>query len=222
MNKICTDCKIEKNISFFSKKNKLKDGTQRYSPICKECFNIKDAERRKTKEYKENKINYDKSYYNNNQEKILERKKEYHIENRKDILYKKQIYRDKPENKERTQKYNKYYRTEQKEKFYKYRNRHPHIIAWRSMLYRTLNHIGKEKEGSTKEELGYSAVQLKHYLEKQFKEGMTWDNHGEWEIDHIIPLTSFDNTSTPKEVNALSNLQPLWKEDNRHKYNNII
>ena len=91
------------------------------------------------------------------------------------------------------------------------------------MLHRTLAHIGKVKEGSTKEELGYSAVQLKHHLEKLFKEGMSWGNYGkEWEIDHILPLTSFDNSSTPKEVNALSNLQPLWKEENRHKYNNII
>ena len=222
MDKICTECKIEKNISFFSKKNKLKDGTQRHSPICKECFNIKDAERRKTKEYKDKKIKYDKLYYDDNQEKILERKKEYHIENRKDILYKKQIYRDKPETKVKIKEYKLNNKDRLKNIQKEYRKRHPHIIAWRNMLHRTLNHIGKEKEGSTKEELGYSAVQLKHHIEKQFKEGMSWDNHGEWEIDHILPLTLFDSTSTPKEVNALSNLQPLWKEENRHKYNNII
>lgn len=51
---------------------------------------------------------------------------------------------------------------------------------------------------------------------------MSWDNYGEWEIDHIRPLTSFDKFATPSEVNALSNLQPLWKEDNIHKYNYIL
>lgn len=222
MNKICTECKTEKEISNFAKKYKTKDGIQKYSLICKDCFNIKDAERRKTKEYKNEKINYDKLYYNNNHEKILERKKEYHLENRQDILKKKQEYRDKPENKEKIKEYRINNKDRLKNIQKKYRNRHPHIIAWRSILYRTLNYLGKEKEGDTKEELGYSAVQLKHHLEKQFKEGMSWKNHGEWEIDHILPLTLFDNSSTPKEVNALSNLQPLWKEENRHKYNNII
>ena len=39
-------------------------------------------------------------------------------------------------------------------------------------------------------------------------------------IDHIKPLTKWEETSLPCEVNALSNLQPLWKEDNIKKYNN--
>jgi hypothetical protein len=222
MEKICTICNQEKDISCFSKKYKTKDGIQKYSSICKNCFNIKDTERRKTKEYREKKTSYDSLYYKQNQEKILERKKEYHIENKKDILKKKQIYRDKPENKKRTKEYNKYYRTEQKENFYKYRNNNPHIIVWRSMLYRTLKHLRKQKEGDTQTELGYSAYDLKSYLENIFKEGMSWENYGEWEIDHIIPLTLFDKNATCCEVNALSNLQPLWKEDNIHKYNNII
>jgi len=220
--KICNNCKQEKDISCFSKKNKLKDGTQRYQPICKNCFNIKDTERRKNKEYKKHKSNYLKEYYKENREKILEQKKEYHIENKKEILKKKEEYRSKPKNKKRTKEYSKKYQKENKDKYYSYRRKNPHIIAWRNILYRTLKYLGKEKQNKTLIELGYSAVQLKHHIEKQFKEGMSWDNHGEWEIDHIKSLTLFDEYSTPKEVNALSNLQPLWKEENRHKYNNII
>ena len=39
---------------------------------------------------------------------------------------------------------------------------------------------------------------------------MSWDNYGEWHIDHIKPLTLFDDNTPIHVVNALSNLQPLW------------
>lgn len=49
---------------------------------------------------------------------------------------------------------------------------------------------------------------------------MTWNNHGEWHIDHKKPVTAFDTNADIKEVCALSNLQPLWAEDNLRKKNN--
>lgn len=68
---------------------------------------------------------------------------------------------------------------------------------------------------------GYSVGQLKKHLEKQFTKGMNWQRFmsGEIHIDHIIPLSSFDRTNED-EVRAawqLSNLRPLWAEDNRRK-----
>src|SRR3990167_4098159 len=42
--------------------------------------------------------------------------------------------------------------------------------------------------------LGCSIQIAREHLEKQFKDGMTWENHGVWEIDHIIPVASFDLT----------------------------
>lgn len=219
--KVCNNCKKEKNISNFSKKYKTKDGIQKYSAICKSCFNEKDKERRSKKEYKEKKKQYDSKYYNENQEKILERKKEYHIENQEEILENKREYRK--NNQEKIKEY--FSKPENKEKIRvgqaTYRKKYPHIVAWRRMLYRTLYYLGKEKENDTRTELGYSAVELKHHIESQFKEGMTWDNYGEWEIDHIKPLTSFDLDTKPSEVNSLSNLQPLWKEENMKKFNHI-
>ena len=35
------------------------------------------------------------------------------------------------------------------------------------------------------------------------------------------PVSSFDKDTPPSIVNALSNLQPLWWEENRNKYNNF-
>lgn len=67
-------------------------------------------------------------------------------------------------------------------------------------------------------ELGYTSFQLKEHLEKQFLDGMSWDNWGkEWHIDHRMPVSRWPLGSDPSEVNALSNLQPLWKFDNLSK-----
>ena len=220
--KICVNCKEEKSISEFSKKYKTKNGIQKYQTICKKCVNEKDAERRSTNKYKKNKIKYDSVYYNDNQEKILKRKKEYHIENREEILEKKKEYRDIPEIREKNRLYIKKYKVENRDKYYAYRRRNPHIVAWRRLLYRTLYYLGTDKEGNTQDMLGYTPVQLKHRIESQFREGMTWETYGKWDIDHIRPLTSFDINAEPSEVNALSNLQPLWKEENMTKFNHII
>jgi len=56
--------------------------------------------------------------------------------------------------------------------------------------------------------------EFKFRMETLFKDNMTWANYGEWEVDHIIPL------SKGGEHNV-SNLQPLWKTENRKKYNKI-
>jgi hypothetical protein len=67
--------------------------------------------------------------------------------------------------------------------------------------------------------LGYTKDELITHLEAQFLEGMSWDNHGAWEIDHIKPVSLFlkENINDPSVINALDNLQPLWKDDNRQK-----
>jgi hypothetical protein len=69
--------------------------------------------------------------------------------------------------------------------------------------------------------LGYTVDDLRAHLEKQFTGGMSWDNYGDWHIDHIIPLSAH-NYSSPdhedfKRAWALSNLQPLWAMDNIKK-----
>ena len=69
--------------------------------------------------------------------------------------------------------------------------------------------------------LGYTVQELKTHIEKQFTTGMTWKNHGDWHIDHKKPMSYFnfdkDNKEELKLCWALSNLQPLWKNDNLSK-----
>lgn len=71
------------------------------------------------------------------------------------------------------------------------------------------------------EYIGCTKEELKNHLGSKFQEGMTWDNHGKWHIDHIIPL---DSAKTEEELYKLchyTNLQPLWAEDNLKKSNKI-
>jgi hypothetical protein len=75
------------------------------------------------------------------------------------------------------------------------------------------------KAGTSESILGYSAITLKRHLEEQFLPGMSWDNYGQfgWHVDHKRPVSSFAPGSSVREVNALSNLQPLWWRDNLAK-----
>lgn len=65
----------------------------------------------------------------------------------------------------------------------------------------------------------YKVEQFVEHIESQFKEGMSWSNHGDWHIDHIKPIKVFLNEGVydPRIINALSNLQPLWKSENLSK-----
>jgi hypothetical protein len=71
--------------------------------------------------------------------------------------------------------------------------------------------------------LGYKLIDLKKHLDNQFTEGMTWDNYGEWHVDHIKPKSWFNYKSIKdkefKECWGLNNLQPLWAKDNISKGN---
>jgi len=79
------------------------------------------------------------------------------------------------------------------------------------------------KAGSAVRDLGCSIEQLKTHLETQFVPGMTWDNWGEWHIDHIKPLSAFDLTDRAQFLVAChySNLQPLWEAENLRKSNKV-
>jgi len=87
----------------------------------------------------------------------------------------------------------------------------------RKRIWKVMNGTGKSK--ATAELIGCSPVFLKNYIEGQFKEGMTWENYGEWHIDHIRPCSSFDleDSKQQKECFNYTNLQPLWAEENLKK-----
>lgn len=80
--------------------------------------------------------------------------------------------------------------------------------------------IGKNRSG--KALLGVeSKEQLKQHLEAQFKPGMTWENYGEWHIDHKLPLSLILSGTHGYELFHYKNLQPLWAQDNLRKSDKV-
>ena len=226
--KICNKCKIEKPISEFHKRKDTKDGL---GYKCKGCTIIYGK-----KYYKENKVKikkYSKEYIEKNKEHFKQYMKDYEQRNaqklkaRKAKWYKKNAIERRKKWKEwsenNREKINKYKREYGKEK----RLTDPIFRLkenTRSVIRMSLR---RNKNSKHWEDLvGYTLAELKTHLEKQFKEGMTWDNYGEWVVDHKIPKSLFNITSAKckgfKKCWALENLQPMWKKENLEKHNKLF
>lgn len=89
----------------------------------------------------------------------------------------------------------------------------------RNLCSRIARVYGVRKKFRTQAHLGCTIPHARDHIEKQFKKGMTWDNYGEWNIDHIIPLCAFDLTRENELMQACNwrNLRPMWAEDNLAK-----
>lgn len=71
--------------------------------------------------------------------------------------------------------------------------------------------------------VGYTLADLAAHLEAWFTEGMSWENMGEWHVDHIIPRSLF-NQLDECEFRAcwsLGNLRPMWGRTNASKGDTI-
>ena len=91
----------------------------------------------------------------------------------------------------------------------------------RTAIYTCLKERNISKYKNTFDLLPYTLEELIIHLESKFKDGMTWTNYGEWHVDHIKPMSSFNIiNSTDSEFLvcwSLDNLQPLWGGDNLSK-----
>ena len=172
-------------------------------------------------------------YYQKNKDKIIARTKKWAENNKDKVKEYKKLY--KLRHREKILKDNREYFKKNKDKKLKYQNnyrnkRYKTDIGFKlkALLRRRLNNaLNKNyKSGSAIKDLGCSIPELKEHLEKQFKNGMNWENWGYdgWHIDHIKPLSSFDLSDRKQflEANHYTNLQPLWREDNLKKSDKII
>ena len=202
--KICSKCNIEKKICDF---HKWKFGPDGYKRECKECRKYET-----------------KTYYSKNNEKIKLRVSKYRISNPEKVKeVRKKIYE---RDKDRILLVNKTYRENNRKKLNEHQNNRKlndpifklkHNMSSRMRIFMKSNKITKRNR--TFNIVGCTPEYLKEHLEKQFKKGMSWENHGlfGWHIDHIIPLSSANNEEEVYKLCHYSNLQPLWAIDNMKK-----
>jgi len=202
--KICSSCGIEKDLSDFHKWKYGPDGFKRTCKLCR---------KKETKEYySKNQYNVRKTvaiYRKNNSERVKETKKKIYERDKLKILEQARIYR----------KMNRKKISDQSLKRRKSDPIHRLKHLMNSRLRMFLKSRNLSKKNKTFVIVGCTPKQLKEHLQNKFVTGMSWDNFGKWQIDHIIPLSS---AKSEKEIYTLchyTNLQPLWAEDNLKKGN---
>jgi hypothetical protein len=189
--KTCSKCKITKDYPDFYKKSASKDG---YRSECKKCNN------QFSKDYKANWYleNRERLKKNKNIDSVKEYLKDYKKNNREKIKYWRKKYRDNKFNSEPIYKLS-------------------HNI--RSLISNYINKLGCIKSQKTESILGCSFEEFKSYIESQFQEGMSWENQGEWHLDHKTPISWAKSEEMVLELNHYTNFQPLWAKDNLSKGN---
>jgi hypothetical protein len=156
-----------------------------------------------------------KRYYEKNKEGLGDYHKEWREGKENELkAYSQQWNKD---NKEHVNKYKRDYERKRRAEDPKYRLG----IRTRTAVWQLLKERNINKTNKTFALLGYTIEDLMNHLEQQFTSGMTWDNYGEWHVDHKKPMTLFEFASTDdegfKECWSLNNLQPLWGNDNLSK-----
>ena len=87
----------------------------------------------------------------------------------------------------------------------------------RQAVRKSFKRNGYTKKSKTHLILGNDWGVVKLHFESLFQPGMSWDNYGLWEIDHIKPLSLASTEDEVVNLCEYKNLQPLWKEDNNKK-----
>lgn len=95
---------------------------------------------------------------------------------------------------------------------------------YRKRVYSALKKCENTIKYKTQDILGCDYTFLKSYLESLFKPGMSWENYGQWHVDHIISCCTFNLTdeSQLKKCFNYKNLQPLWAKDNLIKSKKLL
>lgn len=100
------------------------------------------------------------------------------------------------------------------------------ISNFRTAIYQVLKENRVDKNQSYFNVLRYTPEELINHLEKQFSDGMSWENYGKWHVDHKLPITSFNIQEMGDDEFmkcwSLDNLQPMWGRENIQKSNKIV
>lgn len=192
---------------------------------------------------RESKLEYLKKYREQNREILKEKRNKKYSENPE--MFKKRKAAEYQRNKKTYQVSNKLYRKNNKEaivkmhkkwivdnynKYREYYNKRHKILMKTNPNYKIARNLRRrvglalQEKGLIKDKsiwnyLGCSLEKLKSHIEKQFVDNMSWNNYGEWHIDHIKPCASFNLVEEEEQKKCFNykNLQPLWSFDNLSK-----
>jgi len=254
MSDVCSECKTGENIVHnglcegCDRKLRNRIACKKYREKNKE--RIRQRSRERYKKNAKNEKMRQKEYYQENRESVRKRARAKYIENREKEISRVEKYRN--ENREKVlESYRRYYLSNRDKrikdgiKFNKERREKDPIFRMRDNISKNVNSALK-KSGTSKQGksffdiIGYCSDDLKKHLESKFEGWMSWDNYGKyeimkwddndpstwtWNIDHIIPQSSFDFKSPEddefKQCWALDNLRPINSKTNLKKGNKI-
>lgn len=235
--KVCTKCGSAAPLSFFYRHRRTRDG---HTEQCKQCIKEQQRQYRQAnalviaKRDSERK----KRSRQNDPEKFRERSRAWNSANPEKLKAKTARWMEanaerkratnkawKIRNADKAREQNKAWWSANKDKAREYARKRRLTpqgkinASVRSGIYGRLSRAtGRKGKAKTFELLGYTVEALVIHLERQFLNGMNWDNYGQWHVDHIVPLSSF-SYETFQEPDfraawALTNLRPMWGGEN--------
>ena len=222
--KVCKLCLSEYPLQSFNKKTRSVDG---YDALCKACYKL----RRKKKKADIPTSNItEKQCTTCNITKPIDKFKT-NAKSSDNYYYKcndcwKPIEWNKEKQKQSEKKYVDSHKDKIKEKWKKQRKqinrriRHSLNCRIGEMLHSQRTY----KCNKTVTYIGCDIKFLKTWFEYLFEANMTWDNYGEWHIDHVIPCGSFnfENDTDQRQCFNWTNMRPCWKIENIKKSDKIV
>jgi len=183
------------------------------------------------KDFKKRKKESYARHYIKNKEKLDKQNKEYYYKYHEKNLKQRKKYRDSDRGKELRKEWESENRDRVRENVCMGKKQNPNILIaalLRSKLKTALHvkRMTKKYREYSKNLFGCTIEELKEYFEKQFKDGMTWDNHTYygWHVDHFIPCCNYNLSIEEEQKKCFhySNLRPVWREENQSKGSKVI
>jgi len=176
-----------------------------------------------------------KVYREKNKDKLKLIKKDYYEENKASIKAKHKEYAKTEKGKAAALKAQTNYRKTEKNRLTRQniaRKRRQNINDklidnYRHRIWSALQYSNNKKTSKSVTLLGCSVAKLKKHLEKSFDEKMSWENYGEWHVDHIVPCSffvknyDFSDDYIQRTCFNYRNLQPMWGKENASKLDQI-
>jgi hypothetical protein len=158
--------------------------------------------------------NLSNDWYSINREAVLKKQKKWISENKYTFSVRRKKWLD--ENKNKISEHQKKQNI-RKKNLYKTCPIYSLSSSIRSRIIDSFNNLGCKKPKKTELILGCTFLEFRVHIERQFKKGMTWENRGDWHIDHIIPLATAKTEADVIALNHFTNLRPLWARENISK-----